>query len=210
MPEEPIFSCSHPPSRSVQGHWASVASDPQVDVPSGREVAPVVPATVNRRRLSRPTRDARSLGPKGRSPVAKLTALSLPGRPGRCRGVLIGIERLCQESVRPPRKGSGFGIELRALCLDQELGRQRNRFFLHRDPNVTNPPEKMHPYERTLSPNSPTTRPRCRPSWVQVCARFRVVRHSAASGDPTIAFHPKLCCRRIVALIQSDPRDLAL
>jgi hypothetical protein len=93
-----------------------------------------------------------------------MTTLSLAGRPGRRDPVVIGVELLGQQSVRPARQGGGFGLEIRALCLDQQLGRQCNRFSFHRASKDTNEPARAHPSE-----------------WIL----FAQLRHNSGSGAST-------------------------
>jgi hypothetical protein len=146
--------------RQTEGPSTHTGSNHQVDPTSGLEVHPVETPIADR--LSAPTGRAPKGGPRGRSPITQLTTLSLPGHPSRGSLVVIGIELRGQQTIGPHRKGSGFGIEVRGLCLDQQFGRQRNCFFFHGAPKITNGAAKVHPYERILSRNATTTRLRRR------------------------------------------------
>jgi hypothetical protein len=133
------------------------ASHPQVNQASLWGFDPVDATITDHRGLRTPTGRTRSGRCRRRSAIMKVAAFPLAGHSGRRSLVVISIELRCQQSVRPPREGGGFGIEVRVLCFDQQLGRQCNRFFSHRVPKDTNGPAKAHPYEWIILRNSATT-----------------------------------------------------
>src|SRR5580693_7827953 len=95
-----------------------------------------------------------------------MATLSLSDSPGRSRPVVIGIERLREQAIRPHGEGGRLGVERRALSLDQQSGRQRKRVFFHRKFKATNTPPAAHPSERPhfgqLRHNSTVAAPRRR------------------------------------------------
>jgi len=142
------------------------ASHPQVNQASRWGFDPVDATIADHRGLRTQTGHTRSGRCRRRSPIMKVATFPLAGHSGRRSLVVIGIELRCQQSVRPPREGGGFGIEVRALCFDQQLGRHCNLSFPIVCPRIRIGPRKHIPTNGSFCATQPHLHPHATPNRV--------------------------------------------